>query len=45
MKDCVLISMALGLIAGALIVSNNKKAQEVVEKTKKAVKNSIEKMK
>lgn len=45
MKDCVLISMALGLIAGALIVSNNDKAQEMVEKTKKAVKKSIEKMK
>ena len=45
MKECVLISMALGLIAGALIVSNNDKAQEMVEKTKKAVKKSIEKMK
>lgn len=45
MKECALISMAIGLIAGALIVSNNNKAQEVVEKTKKAVKNSIEKLK
>ena len=45
MKDCVLISMALGLIAGSLIVSNNDKGQEMVEKTKKAVKKSIEKMK
>ncbi len=45
MKDCVLISMAIGIIAGALIVSNNNKAQEVVEKTKRAVKKSIEKMK
>lgn len=45
MKDCALISMAIGVIAGALIVSNNDKAQQVVEKTKKAMKNSIEKMK
>lgn len=45
MKDCVIISMALGLIAGALIVSNNKKAQEIVEKGKKVVKEQVEKMK
>ena len=45
MKDGVLISMAIGLIAGALIVSKNDRAQEVVEKTKRAVKKSIEKMK
>ena len=44
MKDCVIISMALGLIAGALIVSNNKKAQELVDKGKKAVKKQLEKM-
>lgn len=39
MKDCVLISMALGFIAGALLVSNNNKAQEIVEKGKKLLKN------
>lgn len=45
MKDCILISVAIGLIAGALIVSNNNKAQEIVEKGKKAVKQQIDKMK
>ena len=45
MKDCVIISMAIGLIAGALIVSNNQKAQKVVEKGKKLVKEQVEKMK
>ncbi|MBQ9791606.1 MAG: hypothetical protein IJW28_03365 [Clostridia bacterium] len=44
MKDCVIISMALGLIAGALIVTNNKKAQELVDKGKNAVKKQLEKM-
>ena len=44
MKDCVIISMALGIIAGALIVTNNKKAQEIVDKGKNAVKRHIEKM-
>lgn len=45
MNDCTLIGFALGMMAGALIVSNNKKAQEIVEKGKKAVKQQIEKMK
>ncbi len=45
MNDCTLMGFAIGLIAGALIVSNNKKAQEMVEKGKKAVKQQIEKMK
>ena len=31
MKDCVIISMALGFIAGALLVSNNSKAQHIVD--------------
>ena len=44
MKDCVLISMALGFIAGALVVSNNGKAQEIVEKGKKAVKEQVKKL-
>lgn len=44
MKDCVIISMAIGLITGALLVSNSKKAQELVDKGKKAFKNQIEKM-
>lgn len=35
MKDCILIGMALGFIAGALVVSNNSNAQKMVEKGKK----------
>lgn len=44
MKDCFLMGIALGLIAGALIVTNNVKAEELVEKGKRAVKKQIEKM-
>jgi len=44
MKDCVLIGMALGFIAGALLVSNNSKMQEIVEKGKKSVKEQIRKI-
>lgn len=44
MKDCMLIGMALGFIAGALVVSNNDKAQAMVEKGKKAVKEQIKKI-
>ena len=44
MKDCLLLGMALGLIAGALIVTNNSKAKQIVEKVKKAIKKQIEKM-
>jgi len=44
MKDCVIISMALGFIAGALLVSNNSKAQHIVEKGKKAVKDQVKKL-
>ena len=45
MKDCALICFALGLMVGAVIVSNNEKAMEMVEKGKKAVKKQIQKMK
>lgn len=45
MRDSLLIGMAVGLLSGALIVSNNKKAQEMVEKGKKQVKKQLEKMK
>ena len=41
MKDSIIIGMALGFIAGALIVSNNQKAQNVVEKGKKVVKDKV----
>lgn len=44
MKDCLLIGMALGLIAGALIVTNNPKAEALVQKGKKAVKKQVEKL-
>ena len=44
MKDCVLISMALGFIAGALLVSNNSTAQNIVEKGKRAVKEKMKKI-
>ena len=44
MKDCVLIGMALGFIAGALVVSNNSDAQKMVEKGKKAVKEQVKKI-
>jgi len=43
MKDC-LICMAMGFIAGALVVSNNNQVQNIVEKGKKAVKNQIKKI-
>ena len=43
MKDC-LICMALGFIAGAIIVTNNHKAQEMVEKGKKVVKEQVRKL-
>lgn len=44
MKDCMLIGMALGFVAGALIVAHNKKAQDMVEKSKKAVKDQVKKI-
>ncbi len=44
MKDCLLIGMALGVIAGALIVTNNPKAKELAEKGKKAIKKHVEKI-
>lgn len=43
MKD-YLMCMALGFIAGAVIVSSNNKAQNMVEKGKKAVKESMKKI-
>lgn len=45
MKDGILCGLALGFIAGALYVTSNAKAQEMVEKGKKEVKKQIEKMK
>ena len=45
MSDCTLLGFAVGMVAGALIVANSKKAQDVIEKGKKAVKQQIEKIK
>ena len=36
--------MALGFIAGALLVSNNSKAQHIVEKGKKEIKDQVKKI-
>ncbi|MGN0960703.1 MAG: hypothetical protein ACI4PF_00720 [Christensenellales bacterium] len=43
MKDCM-ICMALGFIAGALVVTSNQKAQNMLEKGKKAVKEQMKKL-
>ena len=43
MKDC-LFCMALGFIAGALVVSSNKDAKNIVEKGKRAVKEQMKKI-
>ena len=43
MRDCIMC-MALGFIAGALVVANNHKAQDMVEKSKKVVKDQIKKI-
>ena len=43
MKDCF-ICMALGFIAGALVVSSNNEAKRIVEKGKKAVKEQVKKI-
>ena len=43
MKDC-LVCMALGFIAGALVVSSNSDAKRIVEKGKKAVKDQVKKI-
>lgn len=43
MRDC-LFCMALGFIAGAIVVANNNKAQELVEKGKKVVKDQVKKL-
>lgn len=45
MNDCAMLTFALGLMAGAIIVGSSKKAQDIVEKGTKAVKQQIEKMK
>ena len=44
MKDSVIIGMALGFIIGALVVTNNEKAQNIVNKGKKAFKDQVKKI-
>ena len=44
MKDSLLIGMALGFIAGAIVVTQNSKSREIVERGKKAVKDQVKKM-
>ena len=44
MKDSLLVGLAVGALAGALYVSQNKKAQQVVEEGKEAVKKQLDKM-
>ena len=44
MSDCTLLGFAVGMVAGALIVSNSAKAREMVDKGKKAVKEQVEKI-
>ena len=41
MKDSLIVGMALGAIAGALYVSNNKKVQDSIQKGKKQVKKQL----
>lgn len=43
MRDC-LFCMALGFIAGALVVSSNHDARKIVEKGKNAVKEQVKKI-
>ena len=45
MKDCLIIGMALGFIAGAILVQSNKDARELVKQSKDAVKQKIEDIK
>ena len=44
MEEGLIIGLALGVIVGAVIVTNNQKAEKLVEKGKKAVKKQIEKL-
>jgi len=44
MKDSMLLGLALGFIAGALIVTHNKKVEEIVDKSKKSIKEQVKKM-
>ena len=44
MKDLAIITFAVGMLAGAYVVSTSRKAQNMVESSKKAIKKKIDKM-
>ena len=45
MKDCLIIGMAIGFIAGAILVQSNKEARELIKQSKDAVQQKIEDIK
>lgn len=45
MKEGLIVGMALGLIAGAIIVKNNQEVEKMVYKGEKAVKNTMKQLK
>jgi F0F1-type ATP synthase membrane subunit b/b' len=45
MKDCLLIGMALGFIAGAILVQGNREAQNIVKQGKEAISKKINEVK
>lgn len=45
MKEGLIVGMALGLIAGAIIVKNNQEVEKMVDKGEKAVKNTMKQLK
>lgn len=45
MKEGLIIGMALGFIAGAIIVKNNQEVEKMVNKGEKAVKNTVKQLK
>ena len=44
MKDGILVGMALGFLIGAIVVTNNEKAKEIVNKGKKIAKEQVKKI-
>ena len=44
MKDSLLVGLAVGALAGALYVSNNKNAMHTIEKGKKQIKKQLDKL-
>ncbi len=44
MKEGLIIGMALGFIAGAIIVKNNQEVEKMLNKGEKAVKNTMKQL-